>query len=179
MERELGIPYVVVDYPYGVEGFKSFIEVISRHSNLKINHRVSDVIIDKLKKYRDNLPLFYEVPTCIVGDLPRISGLSRFLERELGMDVELALATSSAKENFDVSCTKLVNSYDEFYEELKSVPDIDVLLGTDEERRIRSDTIALAFPSFTRMSFIPYIGMGTLNLISDIYERVINKVWVK
>lgn len=179
MERELGIPYVVVDYPYGVEGFKSFIEVISRHSNLKINHRVSDVIIDKLKKYRDNLPIFYEVPTCIVGDLPRISGLSRFLERELGMDVELALATSSAKENFDVSCTKLVNSYDEFYEELKSVPDIDVLLGTDEERRIRSDTIALAFPSFTRMSFIPYIGMGTLNLISDIYERVINKVWVK
>ena len=91
---------------------------------------------------------------------------------------DLDVAVQHYIQHFNVSCTKLVNSYDAFFEELKGA-DINVLLVTDEERRIRSDTIALAFPSFTRMSFVLYLGIGTLNLISDIYERIINKAWVK
>ena len=183
MEQEAGIPYIVVDYPYGVEGIKRFIDAIYQHSefNFDINYKVFDGVYERLKKYRDNLPLFYEVPACVVGDLPRISGLSRFLEEELGMNVELAFATSSAREKFGVSCSKFVSeSFDEFAEEIKGKEwDIKVLFGTDDERRVRSDTIVLAFPSFTRMSFVPYMGKGTLNLISDIYERIVRNAWIK
>ncbi len=180
MEREWGIPYVVIDYPYGVEGLKSFIETIHRHSgfNFDISQRIFDEIYDRLKRYRDYLPLFYEASACVVGDLPRISGLSRFLEEELGMNVELAFETSSAIEKFGVPCSKFVETYEAFADEMNN-SDPKALFGTDEERRIRSDTIVLAFPSFTRMSFVPYMGRGTLNLISDIYERIIRDVWIK
>ena len=173
MEREFGIPYIVVDYPYGVEGLKRFIEKISENCEFEhdINDKIFSEISEKLKRYRNNLPLFYDVPVCVVGDLPKISGMSKFLECELGMNVELAFATSSALEKFDVSCTKFVSSYSEFIEEIKGM-DIKVLLGTDEERRIINNTIVFAFPSFTRMSYVPYLGKGTLNLIADIYERL-------
>ena len=173
MEREIGIPYIVVDYPYGVEGLKRFIEKISENCEFEhdINDKIFSEISEKLKRYRNNLPLFYDVPVCVVGDLPKISGMSKFLECELGMNVELAFATSSALEKFDVSCTKFVSSYSEFIEEIKGM-DIKVLLGTDEERRIINNTIVFAFPSFTRMSYVPYLGKGTLNLIADIYERL-------
>jgi len=177
MEREFGIPYIVTDYPYGVEGMKKFIEKIGENCEFEyaINNKIFSEIPEKLKRYRNNLPLFYDVPVCVVGDLPRISGLSKFLECELGMNVELAFATSSALEKFDVSCTKFVSSYSEFIEEIKGM-DIKVLLGTDEERRIINNTIVFAFPSFTRMSYVPYLGKGTLNLIADIYERLME--WI-
>ena len=178
MEREFGIPYIVTDYPYGVEGLKEFIEKLGEYCKFEYdmnNNKVFGEIHEKLKRYRNNLPLFYGVPVCIVGDLPRISGMSKFLECELGMNVELAFATSSALEKFDVSCTKFVSSYSEFIEEIKG-RDIRVLLGTDEERRIINNTIVFAFPSFTRMSYVPYLGKGTLNLIADIYERLMG--WI-
>ena len=179
MEREIGIPYIVVDYPYGVEGLKRFIEKISENCEFEhdINDKIFSEISEKLKRYRNNLPLFYDVPVCVVGDLPKISGMSKFLECELGMNVELAFATSSAMKefDFDVPCTKFVESYDEFIEEIKGM-DIKVLLGTDEERRILNNTIVFAFPSFTRMSYVPYLGKGTLNLIADIYERLMG--WI-
>ena len=180
MEREWGIPYVVINYPYGVEGLKSFIETIHQHSgfNFDINPQIFNHIYEKLKRYRDYLPLFYEVPACVVGDLPRISGLSRFLEEELGMNVELAFATSSARGKFGVPCSKFVETYEAFADEMNN-SDMKVLFGTDEERRIRSDTIVLAFPSFTRMSFAPFLGNGVLNLISEIYERIVREVWIK
>ena len=179
MEREIGIPYIVVDYPYGVEGLKRFIEKISENCEFEhdINDKIFSEISEKLKRYRNNLPLFYDVPVCVVGDLPKISGMSKFLECELGMNVELAFATSSAMKefDFDVTCTKFVSSYSKFIEELKGM-DIKVLLGTDEERRILNNTIVFAFPSFTRMSYVPYLGKGTLNLIADIYERLME--WI-
>ncbi len=179
MERELGIPYIVTDYPYGVEGMKKFIEKFSEYYEFEyaINDRIFSEIHEKLKRYRNNLPLFYDVPVCVAGDLPKISGLSKFLECELGMNVELAFATSSAMEkfDFDATCTKFVESYDEFIEEIKDT-DIKVLFGTDGERKIMNNAIVFAFPSFTRMSYVPYIGKGTLNLISDIYERIMG--WI-
>jgi len=177
MEREFGIPYIVTDYPYGVEGLKEFIEKLNENFELEydLNNGVFSEIDAKLKRYRNNLPLFYEIPVCVVGDLPRISGMSKFLERELGMNVELAFATSSALEKFDVSCTKFVSSYNAFMEEIKGL-DIKVLLGTDEERKIINNTIVFAFPSFTRMSYVPYLRKGTLNLIADIYERIME--WI-
>ncbi|MCK4397887.1 MAG: nitrogenase component 1 [Methanophagales archaeon] len=179
MEREIGIPYIVVDYPYGVEGLKRFIEKISENCEFEhdINDKIFSEIREKLKRYRNNLPLFYDVLVCVVGDLPKISGMSKFLECELGMNVELAFATSSAMKefDFDVTCTKFVSSYSKFIEELKGM-DIKVLLGTDEERRILNNTIVFAFPSFTRMSYVPYLGKGTLNLIADIYERLME--WI-
>ena len=180
MEREFGIPYIVTDYPYGVEGLKEFIEKLGEYCKFEYdmnNNKVFGEIHEKLKRYRNNLPLFYDVPVCVVGDLPRISGMSKFLECELGMNVELAFATSSAMKefDFDVPCTKFVESYDEFIEEIKGL-DIKVLFGTDEERRIMNNTIVFAFPSFTRMSYVPYLGKGTLNLIADIYERIMK--WI-
>ena len=181
MEREFGIPYIVVDYPYGVEGMRLFINKLSEyivfeHDNTNGKGAFSE-ISEKLKRYRNNLPLFYDVPVCVVGDLPKISGMSKFLECELGMNVELAFATSSAMKEFDfnVPRTKFAESYDEFIEEIKGL-DIKVLFGTDEERRIRKDAIVFAFPSFTRMSYVPYLGKGTLNLIADIYERLMG--WI-
>lgn len=175
MEREFGIPYIVTDYPYGVEGMKKFIEKLGENCEFEhdINKDVFGEISEKLKRYRNNLPLFYDVPVCVVGDLPKIRGMSKFLECELGMNVELAFATSSAMKefDFDVPCTKFVSSYSEFIEEIKG-RDTKVLLGTDEERRIINNTIVFAFPSFTRMSYVPYLGKGTLNLIADIYERL-------
>ena len=180
MEREFGIPYIVTDYPYGIEGLKRFIEKLGENCEFEYdmnNNKVFGEIHEKLKRYRNNLPLFYDVPVCVVGDLPRISGMSKFLERELGMNVELAFATSSAMKefDFDVACTKFVESYEGFIEEIKSL-DINVLFGTDEERRIINNTIVFAFPSFTRMSYVPYLGKGTLNLIADIYERLMG--WI-
>lgn len=177
MKREFGIPYIVTDYPYGVEGLKEFMEKLNENFEFEydLNNGVFSEIDAKLKRYRNNLPLFYEIPVCVVGDLPRISGMSKFLERELGMNVELAFATSSALEKFDVSCTKFVSSYNAFMEEIKGL-DIKVLLGTDEERKIINNTIVFAFPSFTRMSYVPYLGKGTLNLIADIYERIME--WI-
>jgi len=179
MEREFGIPYIVTDYPYGVEGMKKFIAKLGEKCEFEyaINDKIFSEIPEKLKRNRNNLPLFYDVPVCIVGDLPRISGLSNFLEHELGMNVELAFATSLAMKefDFDVPCTKFASSNNKFIEEIKGL-DIKVLFGTDEERRIRKDVIVFAFPSFTRMSYVPYLGKGTLNLIADIYERLMG--WI-
>lgn len=169
LEKEFGTPYIVVDYPYGVHGWNEFMQTVREYCKVDYDDQVNY----GMKRYRGNLPLFYDVPVCVVGDLPRISGMCKFLERELGMNVELAHATSMCMEEFDVPCTTLVEeSQNEFRDKVNEI-DFKMLFGTDGERWIRNDTIVFSFPSFTRMSFTPYLGNGTLNLISDIYDRLV------
>ena len=202
MRREYGIPYIVAEYPYGYEGIRRFVAKIGEYCEIseRALEKVFNEIMQKLRYYRNYLHLFYELPVFIAGDLPRVSGMSKFLTDELGADVECSYIKCKSIANYDVESAELVYDNNAFAQKLSietefessaktmeisrrenNSPELDlerergcfVLFGTDEERKILRDTIVFAFPSFTRFSFVPYLGRGVLNLIADIYERAV------
>ena len=178
MRREYGIPYIVAEYPYGYEGIRRFVAKIGEYCEIseRALEKVFNEIMQKLRYYRNYLHLFYELPVFIAGDLPRVSGISKFLTDELGVDVECSYIKCKSIANYDVESAELVYDNDAFAQKLSVETEFEgcfVLFGTDEERKILRDTIVFAFPSFTRFSFVPYLGRGVLNLIADIYERAV------
>ena len=168
---------ILVHGPCGCHVGPTFFETLT--NNLSSNATVSvmkersmvyggianlEKAIGLTRKYCKNkriIVLSSHVPSIIGDDL-------EFVEADIHRDCGGIQPMWQGMETF-------LSSYNEFIEAIKD-QDITVLFGTDEERRIRTNTIVFAFPSFTRMSYVPYLAKGTLNVISDIYGRLMG--WI-
>jgi len=85
MKKEFGVPYLKMDYPYGLEGTTQFISVIC--DNLGMGYKpVFD--IEPFKKMYLYLHELYGTPVSIIGD-SHAEAIANFLDGELGFNVEV------------------------------------------------------------------------------------------
>ena len=163
MERKFNIPYIVVEYPYGIENSKDIIKKVYRSLNLdpeKEIRRNEDYTISKLKNIYDYVRHLYSVPCSIFGDNLRASSMKNFLEDELGMDVQVYYESGD-------------NDMNEFKKLLKD-SNASILFGSSFEREIAEELeisfIRYTYPVFDSISIGSkgYAGFdGVINLLED------------
>ena len=164
MERKFNIPYIVVEYPYGIERSKDFIKKVYSALNLDFKteiRRNEDYVISELKNIYDYIRHLHSVPCSIFGDSLRASAMKNFLEDELGMDVQVYYERGD-------------NDMNEFKNLLKD-SNASILFGSSFEREIAEELeisfIRYLYPVFDSISISSkgYAGFdGVINLLEDI-----------
>jgi nitrogenase molybdenum-iron protein beta chain len=164
MERKFNIPYIVVEYPYGIENSKNFIKEIYSFFNLEYKEELrkkEEYTIAVLKNIYDYIRHLYSIPCAVFGDSLRASAMKKFLEDELGMDVQVYYERGD-------------NDMNEFKKILKSSA-ASILFGSSFEREIAEELeisfIRYVYPIFDSISIgnRGYVGFyGVINLIEDL-----------
>jgi nitrogenase molybdenum-iron protein beta chain len=91
MEVQFGIPYVVVDYPYGIALTEKWLEKIGaalQISFAEVCRTGKQKAMDIFRRGYEYLRNIIDAPVAIIGDRARAEALKYFLEHELGMEAE-------------------------------------------------------------------------------------------
>ena len=88
MKKEFGVPYLEVGYPYGLEGTTDFINAICEHLHIEAKEKELDFDLEPFKRIYLYLHELYGTPVSVIGDF-HAEPMARFLDRELGFDVEV------------------------------------------------------------------------------------------
>ena len=193
MKQRWETPYIYFDaYPYGTFGVDELVEAVM--NGLKIDvvrknkiEREKEKVLRIIKKAHLYLPSLYGLGVAISGDLPQVKGMSRFLQRELGMEIQLLNITSAPPSigalnlnNFSASNIFIQDSWHRFASKLRA-ENIGLIFGTDLERRISSELgiplILWSFPTISRIDLTsnPYLGLrGVIGLVEEIVNSLLN-----
>lgn len=102
MQKQYGVPYICCEYPYGIQGMTAFLEKLGKNLPVdfaEIKRQISaqaDVLVKICARY---LTTLYQLPAALVGDCAHLSGMKRFIQDELGMDVMAAFDTDETDQN--------------------------------------------------------------------------------
>ena len=171
MEQTFGIPYEILDYPYGLTGAKQLWAALERRLGLDYSREEAafrSFTGQRLRRVYTYLEDFYGVPVSILAEGSRARGLSSFLSRELGFRVEQMLPRESQRE------------LEDFYDLLRR-GDSALLFASSFEREIGDEleipVIAMDYPVFDRvcLSNRPYVGPeGAVCLVEDILNEIMS-----
>lgn len=170
MEKEFDIPYITVKYPYGLEGSKSFLQEIGRKLGVDLNQQIirgEQQVILFLQKVYSYLQELYGLPVAVIGDPCRVNPLAMFLEREVGLDVEVLVDNAQLEDGH-------------VFEEQVRKSNATMLFGSSFERRLATELniplLRYTYPIFDSVYITerPYAGYrGTMNILEDIINAVI------
>jgi len=148
MKNRFGIPYLNLDYPYGLEGTERFLDAISDHIG---SGRRKEKKFDSEPFRRVYLSLveLQGTPISIIGDL-HAPALASFLEGELGLQVEVI---AGFEDDYDSFCQKVKES------------NTTILFGSSFERNLaeelKTPLIVFSYPAFDQVCLYddaPYAG---------------------
>lgn len=169
LENKLNIPFELMDYPYGLTGLKSLCDVVEKHFQVSLEEKYNiaeQETVNGLKKVYSYLDSFYGLPIGIVGSTGKIQGMKKFVQNELGMDIELEFNTDTDQD------------YESFIEKCK-VSNIALIFGSsfdhDISNRLQVPLIRYEYPVFDRVSISPVSFVGTDGVINFV-ESLINSV---
>lgn len=171
MEKRFGIPYQIINYPYGLLGAEEIWGSLKSHFGID-THRLRDAFIrrtaDGLAPIYSFLQSLYGMPVSVIGTRARYRGMVRFLSEELGLEVVCG------REREDVA------DMDEFMDEVR-VSEAAILFGSSFEQEL-SDEMNIPlfhfdYPVFRRICITnrPYIGAeGTLHLTETLFNELMS-----
>jgi nitrogenase molybdenum-iron protein alpha/beta subunit len=170
MEKEFDIPYITVEYPYGLEGSRRFLQDIGQRLEVDLSQPIThgeQQVILFLRRIYTYLQNLYSLPVAVIGDPCRVKPMAMFLEREVGLDIEV-LVDNAQLEDYH------------FFEEQVRKSNATMLFGTSFERRLALELniplIRYTYPIFDSVYITerPYTGYrGTMNILEDIINGVI------
>lgn len=102
MQEQFGVPYIRCKYPYGIQGMFTFLEQLE--AKLAVDFTDSknqmaaraDILVKNSATY---LTTLYQLPAALVGDSAHLSGMKRFLQDELGMEVVIEKDADTEDQN--------------------------------------------------------------------------------
>ena len=164
MKKEFGVPYCEVDYPYGLEGTSDFINAICEHLQVENKEKELDFDLEPFKRIYLYLHELYGTPVSVIGDF-HAEPMARFLDRELGFDIEVL----ASNEDDDYT-----------FEQNVSNSNTTILFGSSFERNIaeklRIPLLRFTYPVFDQVCVYddaPYAGFkGAVCLIETILNAV-------
>ena len=166
MEKRFGIPYVCLDYPYGLTGARQLWKVLE--SGFGLNFDAEEAAFqartaEGAKGIYSYLQALYGLPAAVVGSGARAAGLARFLSAELGMEIEVCAKREALQD------------IEETYDEVRR-SEAAFLFGSSFEQELADELeiplLRFDFPVFDRICLTkrPYIGAeGTLCLLEDLF----------
>jgi nitrogenase molybdenum-iron protein beta chain len=162
MKKAFGVPYLEVDYPYGLEGTKEFINTICEH--LRVENKEKDFDLEPFKRIYLYLHELYGTPVSVIGDC-HAEHMAGFLDSELGFDIEV-----------------LADNEDDYFIFQQNVRDSNttILFGSSFERNIadelRIPLVRFIYPVFDHVCVYedaPYAGFrGAVCLTETILNAV-------
>lgn len=169
MKKRFGIPYEVVDYPYGLTGAEEIWQCMNAHFGIETRN-MRDAFIrctaDGLAPIYQFIKSLYGMPVAVIGTGGRCRGMSRFLTQELG---------------FEVVCSRVREDIDDMEDVISEVQasDAAIVFGSSFECEISEKLNIPAFyfdyPVFRRVCITdcPYVGAeGTIHMV----EALINEM---
>ena len=163
MKNEFSIPYVEVNYPYGLEGTGRFVSTICENLGKEYeSHQTANLKpFEMMYLYMQEL---YATPVSIIGDM-HAKSMSDFLEEELGFDIRVR---SSFEDN-----------YHEFEKKVRE-SDTSIIFGSSFERNIAKEMkiplIRFNYPVFDQICAYddaPFAGFkGAVCLTETIVNTV-------
>lgn len=163
MKKDFGVPYIELDYPYGIEGTEKFVESVSEFLGMGWNSRVEGMI-DPFKKVYLYLHEICGTPVSIIGDF-RAGSMAEFLSGELGFEVEVLSSFERDQHSFE-----------------RDVRDSNtmIIFGSSFERdlaeELRLPLVRFNYPVFDQVSIYddaPYAGFrGAVFLTETILNAV-------
>ena len=93
LQEEFGVPYIVCDYPYGIDGMITFLRKIESLVDVDFTEEIEQLCRERAALVRQSasyLSALYQMPAAIAGSAAQLTGMERFLREELGMDVVAA-----------------------------------------------------------------------------------------
>ena len=166
MEKRFGIPYVCLDYPYGLTGARQLWKVLETRFGLNFDAEEAAFqarTAEGAKGIYSYLQALYGLPAAVIGSGARAAGLARFLSAELGMEIEVCAKREALQD------------IEETYDEVRR-SEAAFLFGSSFEQELADELeiplLRFDFPVFDRICLTkrPYIGAeGTLCLLEDLF----------
>lgn len=190
MEEEFSTPYIVVQYPYGLNGSEEFLRDICGELNVKIEdeniekeRRKARGIVEKAVFYLQGI---YGLTCSVVGDSCKAPSLAAFLNAELGLAVDV-LAIASKNKYCDktletITCADEVMIEPDRFDLHNRLErgDTQLLFGSTFEKGISHEIdvplIRFSFPELDHLSLmsVPFAGFnGTATWIEEIINSLI------
>ena len=163
MKKESGVPYIEMDYPYGLEGTKEFTNAICEHLGIGYDAE-QEFDLEPFKRIYLYLHELYGTPVSVIGDF-HAEHIARFLDSELGFDIEVLASNEDDDYTFEQNVR---NS------------NTTILFGSSFERNIaaklRIPLVRFTYPVFDQICVYddaPYAGFrGAVCLIETILNAV-------
>jgi nitrogenase molybdenum-iron protein beta chain len=166
--KTFNIPYIVIRYPYGLEGSRKLINLVSRAMDIPPDYtpfkEQEQTVYQQLEQAYSSVQSLQGLPAAVLGPSWRTGGFIDMLEQELQMRV--VYQTDTALEDIDKETLQLSGAC--------------VLFGNsfDKEiaRRMNIPFLAMTYPVFDRISISDrsYCGaFGMVNLVEDIINTVL------
>ncbi|MFU8653909.1 nitrogenase component 1 [Methanotorris formicicus] len=185
MKKKFGIPYVIVDYPYGLNGTLEFLNAMDEFFDVNFDfvEKEKEKINKIVEKVQFYLKGFYGMSCAVVGDYKAI-GFAKFLSDEIGFDIDtLGISKfynmeNKLKEIKDFVENVVIDDRKELEDKIMK-NDIEVLFGSTYEKKIAQEKgiplIRFSYPVVDEVSLInsPLAGF---NGIPTIIERMINEI---
>lgn len=167
MEEQFGIPYIVLDFPYGIAKSQEFLAALEQHFNVDFSQEKLDLenyVLDALGKVYGFLREFYGIYVGLYVSSARFTGLNHFLCQELGMNV--------------VAADKSKCAYEDFVGQFNHISPA-ILFASSFEGGIANDFQAplfpVEYPVINRVSIAkqPYVmGVGAVNFVNDLINML-------
>ena len=184
LKKEHGIPYIVVDYPYGLESSVSFLEKVSDALGVGLPEQVLKSlerrVTTKIERVKDKIVSIKEFPVVVSGEPPRLKSMVNCLYSELCLETLAALTTYSCpKAEYPINHTNKLfkRDFDAFAEYVLSLDVVPISVGTELERRLLlPDTILYSYPTLSATAFTHYVFTGVYHIFSDIFNTITTRL---
>lgn len=167
LKNQFNTPYILCEYPYGIEGSKKFLTTLEQHLDIDFSLEKSElekVSLEKLKRAYAYIKSFYGIPVGVYASCCHAEGFSKFLEHELGFQVILGISSVDTVEDFTNRCKE-----NEIAILFSSSFDGSIALSCD------APLFPIEYPVFDRVSLNhhPYmLGNGAVNIVNDIINTL-------
>lgn len=170
LKASLGMDYIVVDYPYGAEGSRRFLQRVD--TALQTNHRetIAQGFIqaaDSTRKVVHLLRLIHQAEAAVAGDYMRSVAMERFLREEMGLRICATLDDRHSAADADEWGERIHNS------------GTVLVFGSSFQRHVEDEVparlVRFAYPVLdsVALGYQPYAGFDGLDfLLSDILNAV-------
>ena len=90
LEKDYAVPYVKMDYPYGIQGMLNFLSRLEELLAVNLTEAKKKITAEGkqlVRKAAGFLTTLYYMPVALIGDKAHLPGLERFLEDEVGLNI--------------------------------------------------------------------------------------------
>lgn len=131
LKQKYNIPFLELDYPYGIQGIIDFLVKVGNKLKVDFTTEIRQIEtggIELVKKSIYYLTNIYQLPAAVIGDKSHLSGMRNFVENELGMNVVIELEHNVNADYLAAEILKwkpviiFASSFEKFYADKYSIP---------------------------------------------------------
>lgn len=171
LKAVLDMDYIVVDYPYGAEGSRRFLEAVDAVLDTDHGSEIGNGLAhatDSAKKLLHPLRMIYQAEIAVAGDYMRVHAMSNFLRDELGLRITAEMDDRDPDADADEWMDRVRHS--------GTVLAFGSSFQRQVEDEIPSRLIRFAYPVMdaVTLGYQPYAGFDGLDfLLSDILNAIL------